>query len=78
MEDYGNIAPVLTGLTKTDLAMAYFPNSTSKETARRNLQRWIKRNPELRENLQASGYRATQHYLSPRQVKIIYDMLGEP
>ena len=78
MKDYVGMAPVVTGLTKTDVAMAYFPNSTDNATARRNLLRWIRRNPELQERLQEAGYRATQHYLSPKQVGIIYEILGEP
>lgn len=78
MNDYVNIASAAAGYTKTDLARAYFPNCVNDNTARRNLSRWLKRNPVLMEKLKQSGYQTFQHYLSPRQVRIIYDMLGEP
>ena len=66
------------GCSKTELAQAYFPNTMNLDTARRNLSRWIKMNPELTAQLQENGYRERQKLLTPKQVGIIYKYLGEP
>lgn len=78
MRHTGYMAPAVAGCSKAELAKAYFPNSESDETARRNLARWIAMNPELVERLANSGYRKRQHFYTPMQISIIYDVLGEP
>ena len=35
-------------------------------------------NPEIVERLAAAGYRTRQHIFTPQQLRIIYDVLGEP
>ena len=64
-------------MRKTELASRYSPH-TSPGSARRNLLRWMKMNPELMERLGETGYKDSQRYFTPRQVGIIYEMLGEP
>ncbi len=66
------------GCSKSELAQAYFPNTASPETARRNLARWIRTYPELITELEENGYRKRQKLLTPLQVSIILKFLGEP
>lgn len=66
------------GCSKTELAQAYFPNTMNPDTARRNLSRWIKMNPELTTRLQETGYRERQRIFTPLQLNIIFSILGEP
>lgn len=66
------------GYSKTELAQAYFPNTMNPDTARRNLSRWIKMNPKLMAELKEYGYYEHQKILTPMQVRIIYNYLGEP
>ena len=55
----------------------YFPNSTSK-SAGAQLIRWIKFNQQLWLELANAGYRSGQRLMTPRQVSLIYQYLGEP
>ena len=57
MKDNDDIATNVVGLTKTDLARAYFPSCMNDNTARQNLLRWLKRNPVLMEEVEKAGYR---------------------
>lgn len=63
--------------SKAELAHLYNPTMTY-ECAMRTLRRWINRVPGLRDELDRSGYEQRQHVLSPRQVEIIVNYLGEP
>lgn len=63
---------------KTELAMLYLPNSTSEDSARRTMLRWIYRNEELKRKLYDSGYDNMQRRFYPNQVKLIVAYLGEP
>ncbi|MBR1596837.1 MAG: DUF4248 domain-containing protein [Phocaeicola sp.] len=63
--------------TKAELAHLYNPTMTY-ECAMRTFRRWLNRVPTLREELVRSGYEQKQHVLSPRQVEIIVNHLGEP
>ena len=76
MKDYAN-TPLRAGFNKTELALAYFPNS-SPESARRALLRWFAYNPPLMHRLLELGYNKLQHYFTPAQVDAIYEFLGEP
>ena len=62
---------------KQELAMMYFPD-VSKESAGRNLRRWIKRCTELYDELLAIGYDKHRQYYLKREVKLIITYLGEP
>ncbi len=63
--------------TKKELALMYFPNS-SPRTAVNHLMSWIRRCTRLWEQLQATGYETTSKTFTPRQVKAIVELLGEP
>lgn len=63
--------------TKKELGLMYFPDSTP-ETARHHLMNWIKRNCSLLDALQKAGYNAYAHDFSPRQIRLIFEYLGEP
>ena len=63
--------------TKKELALRYFPDSMPR-TAVNHLMAWIRRCPSLWQELAATGYEPTCKAFTPRQVKIITEMLGEP
>ena len=52
------------GYGKREVAMAYFPHATDT-TARRNLARWIKGDPELSKRLTEAGYNPHKHSFTP-------------
>jgi hypothetical protein len=60
-----------------ELALLYFPNST-KKSATTQLRRWIRRNLELRSTLAQLGFADHQRILTPRQVEVILQFVGEP
>ena len=60
-----------------ELAVCYFAHSTAK-SALSQLGVWIRRDPSLWKALEEAGFRKGQHNLTPRQVQLIYDHLGEP
>lgn len=61
----------------SDLAQAYFPNSTSR-SASAQLHRWIKLNPELQTKLEELHFQPRQRALTPLQHEVIIECLGEP
>ena len=63
--------------TKSELAHLYNPQLTIKN-ATQVLRRWILHNTELREALMQIGYQDRNRILTPRQVAIIIQILGEP
>lgn len=63
--------------TKKELALMYFPESMPR-TAVNHLMAWIRRCLPLWQELSASGYQPASKAFTPRQVKIITEMLGEP
>ena len=63
--------------TKKELALMYFPDSIPR-TAVCHLMDWIRRCGPLWQQLQATGYIATNKEFTPRQVRAIVEMLGEP
>lgn len=65
------------GCTKGELATAYIPTA-EPHNARRTLARWIRRHPTLSQDLEQAGYRPSQHHITPRQVRLIIEALGEP
>ncbi len=62
---------------KQELAMLYFPG-VSKETAARNLRRWIEHCNQLYESLLNQGYDKNRKFFLRQEVKLIVDYLGEP
>ena len=62
---------------KNELAMLYFPDS-SKESAGRNLRRWIKNCTELYQRLTESGFDKNRKFYLRREVELIIEYLGLP
>ena len=60
-----------------ELALLYFPNST-KKSASVQMRRWLRQNESLKKQLKDSGFRPGLKLLTPKQVKILVDFLGEP
>lgn len=67
----------LVSMTKRELATLYAPELEPHAAVNR-LTRWIACNPSLALALRSAGYRKTQRLLSPRQVGLIVEHLGEP
>ncbi|MBU6158733.1 MAG: DUF4248 domain-containing protein [Bacteroidetes bacterium] len=60
-----------------ELAMLYFPNS-NKSSASTQLSRWVRQNENLKKQLGELGFKPRKKILTPSQVKLIVDYLGEP
>jgi len=60
-----------------ELALFYFPLS-SPAAASCQFKKWINRSQQLKDNLTEAGYTNGQKLLTPRQVKLIVDHVGEP
>lgn len=61
----------------SQIARTYFPH-LSVRNASRSLSRWIKRCPELWNELNSLGHIKGQRYLTPRMVNRINYYLGDP
>lgn len=59
-----------------ELAQLYFPGNTP-QSASAQLKKWM-RNDQLHAKLTEAGYHSGQKLLTPRQVEIIVNHLGEP
>lgn len=57
-------------MKKTELALLYMPYA-SADVARRHLNKCIRRNRELLEALEATGWAFWIHWLTPLQVELI-------
>ena len=65
-------------ISKTELALLYFPN-VNRESALKSFMSLVKSNPELMKRLEKeTHYCKTVHRLTPRQVDLILEMLGNP
>ena len=62
---------------KAELALLYQPDSMP-ESAVKTLNRWIKRCPELSEELQRLRYNPYRHTFLKTEVSVITKYLGEP
>lgn len=63
--------------SKSELALRYMPNVQSS-SARRTLRAWIEKNVLFKEALEKAGYTDRAVILTPAQIRIHYDFLGEP
>lgn len=63
--------------SKSELALRYMPN-VLPASARRTMRAWIEKNPELKAALFKAGYTDKAVILTPAQIQIHYDYLGEP
>ena len=61
-----------------ELAMAYFPDSTSRRAASVRLSRWIRADTALRHALQNEGWKSGSHSLTPRQLRAFVRIMGMP
>ncbi len=61
----------------SELAILYLPNINNK-SASNQLSKWINSNNKLYDELVRNGYKSRQKILTPKQVNIIIDFLGEP
>lgn len=59
-----------------ELALLYFPQCTPR-SASVQLKKWIS-HPQLAEKLKNADYHNRQKILTPRQVRLIVEHLGEP
>ena len=59
-----------------ELAIMYFPNNTPQSAANM-LKKWMNKK-ELMNKLEKSGYNQGQKILTPVQVAIIVEHIGEP
>lgn len=62
---------------KSELARAYNPQ-IAPHSALNKLGRWIKYNRRLYAELLDTGYTDKQQGFTPRQVRLIFEYLGEP
>ena len=62
---------------KNELALMYFPD-LCKQSAGKNLRRWIKNCTELYSELQAEGYDKNRKFYLRREVELIVHYLGLP
>lgn len=60
-----------------ELALLYAPNLTPASAAKR-LGMWITENKQLQNDLVAAGWKKGKRLLTPRQVQLIVEYLGEP
>jgi len=63
--------------SKSELGMLYVPTHNAK-SAWQVVRRWIDHCQPLSEALAATGLTNRNHILSPRQVRLIAEHLGEP
>lgn len=62
---------------RIELAQAYNPN-LHPQVAWRKLKEWMEVNKELAAALRKTGYDERKRSFTPKQVKLIFEYLGEP
>lgn len=72
------ISFILRAYGKSELALMYFPTASSPHTAVNHLMSWVNRCTELRQALEAAGYRKTAKFFTPKEVAQIIEYLGCP
>ncbi len=63
---------------KSELAMLYFPEANSTHVAVNHFMSWVKRSTTLQQRLHDMGYSKSAKTLSPKEVALIVEYLGEP
>ena len=61
----------------SELAQLYFPHIT-KKSASVQLRRWLILNKKLNASLEETGFVPGQKLLTPKQVQLVLEFLGEP
>ena len=64
-------------MSKSELSRLYAPNLKPKSALNR-LAAWIQHNPDLVAALHETHYEVRQQIFSARQVRLIFEYLGEP
>lgn len=64
-------------ISKKELALMYFPDSTP-HVAVNHLMAWINQAPDLLAQLESMGYRKSHKIFTPRQARLILDEFGIP
>ena len=64
-------------ISKHDLAHEFFPDA-ERHVAVNHLMSWIRRCKPIHDALVDQGYRKTTMWLSPCEVRLITEYLGEP
>ena len=64
--------------SKKELALCYFPTAENPRSASKHLLAWITRCTPLHEALLKQGYRNTNKWFKPGEVKLIVEYIGEP
>jgi hypothetical protein len=60
-----------------ELALLYFPNST-KKSASVQFGRWLRQNETLISKLKELGFKPGNKILTPKQVQVLVEIIGEP
>ena len=63
---------------KSELALLYFPECQTKEGALSNLKSWIRGNRELTDALHKCGMPPRKKTFTPKEVALIFHVLGDP
>lgn len=58
-------------MTRREVAMRCFDDSPNPIVAVARLKRWLRADPQLLRELEASGYRPRVRFFTPRQVRIL-------
>ena len=67
----------IVAMNKMELESMYAPELTPHAAVNR-LMRWVAYHPKLTDELRKTGYRKMSKLLSPKQVELIVEYLGEP
>lgn len=69
--------PSIRACSKSELAQRYMPH-IQPASARRTMRAWIEKNAAFKAALKQAGYTEKAVILTPAQIRIHYDFLGEP
>ena len=61
----------------SELAQLYFPH-IAKKSASVQLRRWLILNKKLNASLEETGFVAGQKLITPKQIGLVLEFLGEP
>ncbi len=72
-----NAFDIPSSISKRELALYYAPDLTPHSATNRLLD-WLKHDDHTMHRLYEAGYRPKQKFFTRRQIRIIFDYLGEP